>query len=138
LKKITYNKCNQFHLNVRCKITPSTMCIAKIRVHMKQSQGGPNFGNVATKAWNTSWQTFLFSFLCHDTLRVYGEHYEKNIMWGISNAHKCGHFVFCNAMQVLTLCKNSSNYITNMGKGFLCVGENVFIEAPSNLRVIVP
>jgi hypothetical protein len=23
-----------------------------------------------------------------------------------------------NAMQVLTLCKHSSNYITNMGKGF--------------------
>jgi photosystem I iron-sulfur protein PsaC len=46
----TYNKCNQFHLNVRSKITPSTMCIAKIRAHMRQSQGGPNFGNVATKA----------------------------------------------------------------------------------------
>jgi photosystem I iron-sulfur protein PsaC len=46
----TYNKCNQFHLNVRSKITPSTMCIAKIRAHMRQSQGGPNFGNVATNA----------------------------------------------------------------------------------------
>jgi len=68
----------------------------------------------------------------------YMVHYEKNIMWGISNVNKCGHFVFQNAMQVLTLCKHSSDYITNMGKGFLCVGENVFIEAPSNLRVVVP
>jgi hypothetical protein len=59
-------------------------------------------------------------------------------MWGIPNVYKCGHFVFQNAMQVFTLCKHSSNYITNMGKGFLCIRENVFIEAPSNLRVVVP
>jgi hypothetical protein len=39
-------------------------------------------------------------------------------MWGISNACKCGHFVFQNAMQVFTLYKHSPNYITNMGKGF--------------------
>ncbi len=40
MKRKTYNKCNQFHLNVRRKITPSTICIAKIRAHMKQSQDG--------------------------------------------------------------------------------------------------
>jgi aminoglycoside/choline kinase family phosphotransferase len=94
------------------------MCIAKIRAHMRQSQGGPNFGNAVTKAWDKIWQTILFSFLSHDTLRVYGEYNDKNIMWGISNACKCGHSVFQNAMQVFILWKHSSNYITNMGKGF--------------------
>jgi len=50
------------------------MCIAKIRALMTQSQGGPNFGNVATKAWDKTWQKNLFSFLSHDTLHVYGEY----------------------------------------------------------------
>jgi hypothetical protein len=28
-------------------------------------------------------------------------------------------------MQVLTLCKHSSNYIINMGKGFICMRKRV-------------